>query len=70
MPKLAKFETFLAPVPHRNGPYGAKGMGEAVLTPSAPAIANAIYNAVGIRLKNLPMSRERVFQALQEKGKM
>jgi CO/xanthine dehydrogenase Mo-binding subunit len=49
------------------GPYGAKGIGEPGLVPTAPAIANAIYDAVGIRLKKLPMTPERVLKALKEK---
>ena len=43
----------------------AKGIGEVVLTPSAPAIANAIYDAIGIRFKDLPISREKVLEALK-----
>jgi CO/xanthine dehydrogenase Mo-binding subunit len=50
-----------------NGPYGAKSVGEMALVPTAAAIANAIYDAVGIRLTRLPMTPERVLQALQEK---
>jgi CO/xanthine dehydrogenase Mo-binding subunit len=50
------------------GPYGAKGIGEPGLVPTAPAIANAIYDAVGIRLKELPMTPERVLKAMKEKG--
>ena len=46
------------------GPYGAKGIGELTFGPVAPAIANAIYNAVGVRLKSLPMSPERIREAL------
>ena len=49
------------------GPYGAKGIGEPGLVPTAPAIANAIYDAVGIRLKELPMTPERVLKALKER---
>lgn len=49
------------------GPYGAKGLAEPALTPTAPAIANAIYNAVGIRLKELPMTPDKVLAALKEK---
>jgi CO/xanthine dehydrogenase Mo-binding subunit len=49
------------------GPYGAKGVGEPGLVPSAPAIANAIFDAVGIRLKKLPMTPERILKALKEK---
>jgi CO/xanthine dehydrogenase Mo-binding subunit len=51
---------------HQEGPFGAKGMGEATMTCTAPAIANAIYNAVGIRLKQIPMNPERVIRAIRE----
>ena len=49
------------------GPYGAKGIGEPGLVPTAPAIANAIYDALGVRLKKLPMTPERVLRALKQK---
>lgn len=45
-------------------PFGAKGIGEPGLVPTAPAIANAIYDAIGIRLKKLPMKPEDVLEAL------
>ena len=48
------------------GPYGAKGLGEPAMVPTAPAIANAIYDAIGIRFSQLPITRQRVFEALQE----
>jgi xanthine dehydrogenase molybdenum-binding subunit len=51
------------------GPFGAKGIGEPGLVPTAPAIANAIYDAVGVRIKELPITPERVLAALKEKGK-
>jgi len=69
IPKLENFKTFMAPAPHKKGPYGAKGMGEVVLTPSAPAIANAIYNAVGVRIKDLPITPRKIRKALREKNK-
>ena len=47
------------------GPYGAKEAGEGPLHPSIPAIANAIYDAVGIRMDRLPFSPERVWRALR-----
>lgn len=50
--------------PDRDGPYGAKGIGEPGLVPTAPAIANAVYDAVGIRLNRLPMKPERVLEAV------
>ncbi len=57
----------LNPDPLEEGPYGAKGMGETVLCGIEPAIANAVYDAVGIRLPSQPLSRERIWKALQEK---
>jgi CO/xanthine dehydrogenase Mo-binding subunit len=57
-------------VPDRNGPFGAKGIGESSLIPVAPAIANAIYDAVGVRIKDLPIKAEKIYLALeQQKGK-
>ena len=47
-------------------PTGAKGLGEPPLIPTAPAIANAIFDAVGVRLFDLPMSRRRLLEALTE----
>ena len=46
------------------GPYGAKGIGESGLLPTAPAIANAVARAVGVRIKDLPMTPERVQKAI------
>ncbi|MBI4186124.1 MAG: xanthine dehydrogenase family protein molybdopterin-binding subunit [Chloroflexi bacterium] len=48
------------------GPYGAKGAGEAPIVPVAPAIANAIYNAVGVRIKELPITGEKIFMAMKK----
>ena len=47
------------------GPYGAKGIGELPFGPVAPAIANAIYDAVGVRLRALPMTPERILRELK-----
>jgi 4-hydroxybenzoyl-CoA reductase alpha subunit len=49
------------------GPFGAKGMAEPANNPTAPAIANAIYDAVGVRIKDLPITAEKVLKALKEK---
>lgn len=51
------------------GPYGAKEAGEGPLHPSIPAIANAIYDAVGVRMNSLPFSPPRVWRAIREAGK-
>jgi 4-hydroxybenzoyl-CoA reductase alpha subunit len=50
------------------GPYGAKEAGEGPLHPSIPAIANAIYDAVGVRIDRLPFSPPRVWRALEQRG--
>lgn len=49
------------------GPFGAKGMAEPACIPTAPAIANAVYDAVGVRIKDLPITPEKVLKALKEK---
>ena len=53
--------------PHPEGPYGAKGVGETALIPAPPAIANAIEDAIGVRITDLPITPEKVFRALQHK---
>lgn len=50
--------------PEETGPFGARGVGEPAMVPSAPAIANAFYDATGVRLKTMPMTPERVLRAL------
>jgi len=49
------------------GPFGAKGVGEPGLVPTAPAIANAIQDAVGVRVHDLPITPEKILRALKEK---
>ncbi|MFC1835865.1 xanthine dehydrogenase family protein molybdopterin-binding subunit [Thermodesulfobacteriota bacterium] len=49
------------------GPFGLKGIGEPACVPTAPAIANAVYDAVGVRIKHLPMTPEKILAALKEK---
>ncbi|MCK1268465.1 MULTISPECIES: xanthine dehydrogenase family protein molybdopterin-binding subunit [unclassified Bradyrhizobium] len=50
------------------GPGGAKGMGEGAILPVAPAIANALFSAYGIRITELPMTPEKVWRALQKRN--
>jgi CO/xanthine dehydrogenase Mo-binding subunit len=51
-----------------SGPFGAKSVGEICLDVVAPAIANAIFDATGVRLRDLPFTPERVWRALKEAG--
>ncbi|MGD2105661.1 MAG: molybdopterin-dependent oxidoreductase, partial [Anaerolineae bacterium] len=53
--------------PLEDGPWGARGVGEHVMVQTAPAIANAINDALGIRFTDLPLSAEKIYMALQER---
>jgi len=55
-------------VPDPTGPYGAKGAGEMTTLPTAPAVLNAIYDAVGVRLVQLPATAERVWLAMKARA--
>jgi CO/xanthine dehydrogenase Mo-binding subunit len=65
MPDL---EVILLEQPEPTGPFGAKGVGEPGCVNQAPAIANAIYDAVGVRIWSLPITPEKVLEALERKG--
>ncbi len=51
------------------GPFGAKGIGEPALMPTAPAVANAIFDAIGVRMTSIPITPEKILIALDAKGK-
>jgi CO/xanthine dehydrogenase Mo-binding subunit len=57
--------TIMLEIPSPTGPFGAKGVGEPPVVPVGGAIANAIYDAVGVRVSEMPMTPERVFTAIQ-----
>jgi CO/xanthine dehydrogenase Mo-binding subunit len=61
-------ETLIIERADAEGPYGAKGLGEHVLIPTAPAILNAIKDATGVRLYSVPATPSRVRMALKEAG--
>jgi len=67
-PTIDNVKFGFAPVPHREGPFGAKGFAEGALVPAAPAIASAIYGALGVRFRDLPITREKIVRALEEAG--
>jgi 4-hydroxybenzoyl-CoA reductase alpha subunit len=62
--KIGFVETCMEPT----GPFGAKGLGEPGLVATSPAIANAISNAIGVRIKSLPMTPEKILNAIKEKN--
>ena len=53
-------ENIILEIPEESGPFGAKGIGEVTVPATAPAIANAIYNATGVRVKSLPITPEKL----------
>lgn len=64
---VPRVEVFFVDVEEPKGPYGAKSLGELAMVPTAAAIANAIYDATGIRMAELPMTPERILRRLKER---
>jgi CO/xanthine dehydrogenase Mo-binding subunit/aerobic-type carbon monoxide dehydrogenase small subunit (CoxS/CutS family) len=64
---LPEIEPIIIEEPHPKGPFGAKGMGELTITPTAPAIINAIHDAVGVWINSLPATNEKILEALQKR---
>lgn len=67
-PLVADIATHFAHTYEPTGPFGAKGLGEAAKNPAAAAFANAVYNALGIRFYELPITPEKVLAALAEQA--
>lgn len=67
MPDTPEIRTALVEELHSEGPHGAKGVGEAVTVTTPATIANAVYQAAGVRMKSLPITPEKLFWALKEK---
>ncbi|MGP6086146.1 xanthine dehydrogenase family protein molybdopterin-binding subunit [Antarctobacter jejuensis] len=65
---LPMIDTVIVEVPNPGHPYGVRGVGETGITPPLPAIANAIHEAVGVRMRHLPMSPPKVLAAIKAKG--
>jgi CO/xanthine dehydrogenase Mo-binding subunit len=62
-----EFQSVIVETPHPDGPFGAKGVGEAALGPVEPAIGNAVANALnGLRIKDLPIRPDRILKVVQE----
>jgi CO/xanthine dehydrogenase Mo-binding subunit len=65
---LPEIDSVVLEYPSTNGPYGVKGVGEMTANAPIPAIVNAIYDAVGVRITELPVTPEKVLRALEEKA--
>jgi len=65
---IPPIDTIIIEVEDLHGPFGAKGLGEHVLIPTAPAILNAITHACGARVSNLPATPDKVLAAINDQG--
>jgi CO/xanthine dehydrogenase Mo-binding subunit len=63
--EMPEVETYLVEDPDANGPFGAKEVGQGPLLPIPPAVANAVYDAVGVRIDEVPVTPEKVLRALK-----
>jgi carbon-monoxide dehydrogenase large subunit len=63
-----EMDSIIVEVPQDDGPWGARGVGEHSMVPTTPAIANAIYDAVGIRMDGPPFTAEKVYLAMLNAG--
>jgi CO/xanthine dehydrogenase Mo-binding subunit len=66
--ELPEVESVLLEYPSANGPYGVKGVGEMTANPPIPAIVNAINNALGVRITEIPITPEKILRALEKKA--
>jgi 4-hydroxybenzoyl-CoA reductase alpha subunit len=67
--EMCDVKTYLIEDLDPNGPYGAKEVGQGPLLPVPPAVANAVYNAVGVRIDEVPITPEKVMRALKDKAR-
>ncbi len=65
---ITDIQPILVEEAHDEGPYGAKGLGEPALAPTAAAIGNAVSDAVGVRIKELPLEPEKILKEMNEHG--
>jgi len=66
--EMCDIDTFLVEDPDTNGPFGAKEVGQGPLLPIPPALANAVFDAVGVRVDEIPVTPEKIARALKAKS--
>lgn len=65
--EIPEIDPILVETNDKEGPFGAKGMSESPEIPPVGAVANALYDALGIRIKKLPITPEKILRALEER---
>src|SRR4029453_6808952 len=66
--EMPEVVTYLVEDPDENGPFGAKEVGQGPLLPIMPALANAVYDAIGVRIDEIPVTPEKIVKALADKA--
>src|SRR5438128_8098950 len=67
--EMCDVKTILVEDPDPNGPFGAKEVGQGPLLPVAPAVVNAVYDAVGVRIDEVPVTPDKILKALESPAK-
>ena len=67
-PDMPEVDPIIVEAPEPSGPFGAKGLGELAMVTTAPAVSNAINDAVGVRMRELPITPAKVLAALRRKA--
>jgi 4-hydroxybenzoyl-CoA reductase subunit alpha len=67
--EMPEVVTYLVEDPDANGPFGAKEVGQGPLLPIMPAVANAVFDAVGVRIDEVPITPEKILRALDERAR-
>jgi len=70
MADICNVHTILVETVDSKGPFGAKGVGEPAMIPTAAAIANAIYDAVGVWVYDLPITPEKILKTINNKQRV
>jgi carbon-monoxide dehydrogenase large subunit len=65
----AKLDAHFVETAQKDGPYGARGVGEHTMIPTPAAVANALRDALGVEIHRMPITAERVLQAIENKKK-
>lgn len=65
---VGPIKTIIVEAYEPSGPFGAKSIGEMGIAPVPPAIANAVYDAIGVRINSLPYTKEKILEALKAKA--
>ena len=67
---MPEIKVTLVEIEEPTGPFGARGVAEPAMVATAPSIANAVYDALGVRIETMPLTKERVLKAVKQSKKI